>query len=592
MSTRRRQLPRDARRAMQDTAHSRPGELNVIFASVGCNDAYIVDTLLPRIADHPDVTVCAILDPGFGDQQIARAASNACSALPNASRHTNVRHVADVEQEAAELCAWANLLVLAPIDAYSLAKMLTGQTGNLLLEVLRSWNVSRKVLLLPGMSHLMWKNPMTGKQMAQIRDEWDWVRTFNPILWDFDSFGTKKVTSWESANEVVEAVHNQVELLTLGVGLTVAPIPRATLTKPSARPSNRLPPELWTIIFDMVGDWELAQNLHVYTNVQPPTEWLKHIRRKESNDSQFDYMESLEWTILCGTVYDVKQFVRDHGVPRFLSRTCLTLMMRFAMTPLMAYLESVDHTLLWIDKNFFPDKSSAVFGRAEILEFWRKSPSFAKKEYTNAALDGASRMGFVHVLEWWRCSGLPLKYTEAALEQASGNNHIAVLDWWKAQHYAEDSNLSTDNAGRAPISGPIKLKPGKSICYAAQNGHVDVVQWWLKSGISFAHEDGVAKLASAHGHVAVLQLWYDLKGGKIIYDNSVLPLATKHGWIAVLDWWRCSGLKVEYRICDVEEALEDGFEGQRGVEMRSWWARNGLNLGSLGTSEWMKTKVL
>ncbi|KAF1823608.1 uncharacterized protein K489DRAFT_388350 [Dissoconium aciculare CBS 342.82] len=557
MSVRRRQVPRDARRALQDTAHSHPGELNVIFASVGCNDA----------------------------------------------RHTNVRHVADVEQEAAELCAWANILVLAPIDAYSLAKMLTGQTGNLLLELLRSWNVSRKVLMLPGMSQLMWRNPMTSKQMTEIRDNWDWVRTFKPILWEFDSFGTKKVTSWDSANELVEAVHNQVELLKLGEGLTVAPIPRAILPKPSTRPSNRLPPELWTIIFDMVGDWELAQNLHVYTNLKPPSDWYAHIRHKESEDRQLSDMETLEWIILCGTLCNVKQFVQDRGVPRILSRMCLTLMMRFAMTPLLAYLESVDHKILLCppERSFFPDKASAVFGRVEILEFWCKSPTFADREYTEAAMDGASRMGFVHVLDWWRRSGLPLKYTEAALETASGNGHIAVLEWWKAQACIDSNSASgiseldrVDTTGRTSPTGLplIRLKPGKSICFAAQNGHTEVVHWWLESGITFAHEDTVAKLASAHGHVAILELWYEMKGGKIIFDNSVLPLATKHGWIAVLEWWRRSGLTVEYRICDVEEALEDGFEGERGVEMRRWWAHNGLNLGSLGTSEWMKTKVL
>jgi hypothetical protein len=216
-------------------------------------------------------------------------------------------------------------------------------------------------------------------------------------------------------------------------------------------------------------------------------------------------------------------------------------------------------------------------------------------------MDGASRMGFVHVLDWWRRSGLPLKYTEAALETASGNGHIAVLEWWKAQACIDSNSAGgiseldrVDSAGHTSPTGLplIRLKPGKSICFAAQNGHTEVVRWWLESGITFAHEDTVAKLASAHGHVAILELWYEMKGGKIIFDNSVLPLATKHGWIAVLEWWRRSGLTVEYRICDVEEALEDGFEGERGVEMRRWWAHNGLNLGSLGTSEWMKTKVL
>jgi hypothetical protein len=77
----------------------------------------------------------------------------------------------------------------------------------------------------------------------------------------------------------------------------------------------------------------------------------------------------------------------------------------------------------------------------------------------------------------------------------------------------------------------------------------------------------------------------------MIFDNQVLVGATKNGNVCVLEWWKQSGLKVEYKTCDVEEALEDGDEGERGMEVRRWWAKNGLNLG-VGTSEWMKTKTL
>jgi hypothetical protein len=117
------------------------------------------------------------------------------------------------------------------------------------------------------------------------------------------------------------------------------------------------------------------------------------------------------------------------------------------------------------------------------------------------------------------------------------------------------------------------------------------VRWWVNSGIPFPHEDAVAKLASTHGHVEVLKVWHAVKGSKMIFDNQVLVGATKMGHVNVLEWWKLSGLRVEYKTCDIEEALEDGIEGRKGMEVRRWWARNGLNLG-VGTSEWMKPKVL
>ena len=75
------------------------------------------------------------------------------------------------------------------------------------------------------------------------------------------------------------------------------------------------------------------------------------------------------------------------------------------------------------------------------------------------------------------------------------------------------------------------------------------------------------------------------------YDNQVLVGPTKNGHVEVLDWWKQSKYTVEYKTCDIEEALEDSLGGSGEDRIRAWWARNGLNLG-VGTSEWMKVKVL
>ncbi|TKA82820.1 hypothetical protein B0A55_01048 [Friedmanniomyces simplex] len=566
-------------------SEGRDRELNVLFASTSCTNASVVNDLLPRLADLPDVSLRAVLDAGFRGQDFIRASAQ-CLTLPNTSRSSQVDSE-DVEQEAAELCEWASLLVLGPMDSSTLAKMLAGHTDNLLLEILRSWNVSKKVLLVPGMSNLMWENPMTKKQLTKIRRKWNWIQVLPPILWSFKN-GKKKLDTWEApTEELVDAVRNQVDLKNIGQDMQVSPSSRTSITASrqgvADRPNCMLPPELWTMIFDFTGDWELAQTLHIYTNLSPPPEWASHT----SSQGPRNYMEALELTILRGNLSDVKHFIATHSVPRWLSKLCIKLIMRFAMTPLLAHLEANHKDLFWatFGHTFLPDKASSVFGRTEILEFWRTSPSFLTKEYNVEALDSASRAGFVHVLEWWQHSGLPLKFTEAALEQASSQGHVPVLEWWKSQSTAlDDTSASVD-------SSKVRLKPGKSICHATQNGHTDVVRWWLQSGIPFPHEDTVAKLASTHGHVEILELWHELKGSKIIFDNQVLVGATKMGNVKVLDFWKRSGLKVEYKTCDVEEALEDGDEGEKGMEVRRWWARNGLNLG-VGTSEWMKTKYL
>lgn len=557
-------------------------ELHILVASTGCTDPIIVNNLIPRLAKLSDCSVKAILDPSFRGQDFL-AASSSCLTIPNVGRTYSKtgEDALEIECEAIDLCQWADIMVLAPIDANNLAKMLHGDTDNLLLEVLRSWNVSKKILMVPGMSSLMWENPMTKKQLTKIRRKWNWIQVLQPILWTFEE-GKKRITSWVGMAELVETVKNQVDLMNIGQGVEYSPMLGTSFKYNQRQSTSRLPPELWTLIFDATGDWELAQTLHVYTNLEAPPEWQRHA----SPQGPQTYMEQLEWTLLTGGLGDIKSFIAKNSVPRWLSRICTKLIMRFAMTPLLSHLESEHKDLFWstFGHTFLPDKASSVFGRIEILNFWNTSPSFLTKKYTAEALDGASRQGFVHVLDWWRRSGLRLVFTEAALEQASSQNHLDILEWWR--NLAAQSNEPAGSEAE-----PLRLKPGKSICYATQAGHASVVRWWVRSGIPFGYEDTVAKLASTHGHVEVLKVWHELKESKMIFDNQVLVGATKMGHVDVLEWWKQSGLRVEYKTCDVEEALEDGIEGKKGEEVRRWWAKNGLNLG-VGTSEWMKTKVL
>lgn len=569
---------------IQTAAGMTPRPLNVVVASTGCTDAPIINKLLPQLVSLPECSVRAVLDPGAHGADLIAASSN-CLAVPNVSR-TQLRSsgdVVEIEKEAFDLCQWADLLVLAPIDANNLAKMLHGDTDNLVLEILRSWNVSKKIVMVPGMSSLMWENPMTKKQLTKIKRKWNWIQVLQPLLWTFEN-DKKKVTCWDALDEVVDTARNQVDLINIGHGVHVTPNASSTFKTSSKKSRTVLPPELWSMIIDATSDWELAKTLHIYTNLEPPAEWQQHA----SPRGPTTYMEQLEWTLLTGNLSNIKKFIADNSVPRWLSRLCIKLIMRFSMTSVLSYLESNHKDLFWatFDGTFLPDKASSVFGRVEVLDYWNTSAWFLNKKYTAETLDGASRQGFIDVLGWWQKSGLTLIFTEAALEQASSAGHIAVLEWWRniSQRHHHASSPDDDTK-------PIRLKPGKSICYASQSGNADVVRWWVNSGIPFPHEDAVAKLASTHGHVEVLKVWHAVKGSKMIFDNQVLVGATKMGHVNVLEWWKQSGLRVEYKTCDVEEALEDGVEGLKGMEVRKWWARNGLNLG-VGTSEWMKPKVL
>ncbi len=67
-----------------------------------------------------------------------------------------------------ELRRWAEVFVIAPLDANTLAKLAGGLCDNCLTCVWRAWDTSRPVLLAPAMNTLMWQHPLTARHLRQL----------------------------------------------------------------------------------------------------------------------------------------------------------------------------------------------------------------------------------------------------------------------------------------------------------------------------------------------------------------------------------------------------------------------------------------
>ncbi|KAK4232449.1 Phosphopantothenoylcysteine decarboxylase [Podospora fimiseda] len=562
----------------------RPRSLHLLIAANGARDVAYAETIAVRLSKESQIMTRAIVD-----DMTHRLAQEIITIQNQSFKSTVSQYVDDCQSQASELVAWADLLVLAPIDADTLAKMMCGISDTLLLQVLRGWDASKQILLVPGMTTNMWENPVSKRQMSKLHRKWNWIRVINPpILWHYKNSSTKRVVEWGGFNEVLGIIKNHAALLNMGHNVEVG-MPAASSAAASKKARIRLPPEIWSIIFEFTNDWELATSLGVYTKLEMPTSegWRKEPR--DPQDPLQVFMHELEWTLLTADTEAVCKKL-DEAPESFhdLSALAVHLIFKFSLTGVLAYIEAhLPHIFKCFDGRTIPTKASAYYGRTEILDWWHKSPSFLEKQYDEEALNGASMRGFVHVLEWWRASGLPLRYSETAFEMASSKGHIDVLDWWK-ETSSQDSSIN--------------LKPGRAILGAAQWGHVSVMRWWEESGIPVGHQDAVCKMASKSGQVEVLEFWRQCRGDdKLQFDNQILIEPTYHAYIPVLEWWRKyahgelpgmngrKGKRVEYKTMDVEEALEDSLGDQ--TKVRRWWAENGLNLG-LGTSEWMKIRSL
>jgi phosphopantothenoylcysteine decarboxylase len=70
-----------------------------------------------------------------------------------------------------ELRRWADVLLIAPLDANTLAKLALGICDNCLTCVWRAWDRTRPVVLAPAMNTLMWEHPATARHLQQIADD-------------------------------------------------------------------------------------------------------------------------------------------------------------------------------------------------------------------------------------------------------------------------------------------------------------------------------------------------------------------------------------------------------------------------------------
>ncbi|KAK3303380.1 flavoprotein [Chaetomium strumarium] len=567
----------------------RPRSLHLLVASNGPRDVAFAEAIAVRLSKETQITTRAVVD------EMTHRLAQEILAVQNRSLRlgagdgSRLKDIESCQQQASELVEWTDLLVLAPIDADNLAKMMCGISDTLLLEVLRSWDASKRILMIPGMSTQMWENPVTKRQMSKLHRKWGWIRVMPPILWHYDnSAHPKRIVEWDGFTELLGIIKNQADFLKLGHDVEVSAHPGASPAI-STKARSTLPPEIWSMIFEFTNDWELATCLGVFTTLEMPTSQGWRREPKDPNDPLQVFMHDLEWTLLTANTKAVcDKLAQAPTTFHDLSALAVHLIFKFSLTGVLTYIESnLPHIFKCFDGKTIPTKASAYYGRTDILDWWARSPSFLEKQYDAEALNNASGRGFIHVLDWWRRSGLPLKYDEQALEMASSKGHVHVLEWWRETSMQDPT---------------IVLKPGRSLLAAAQWGQLAVIRWWEESGIPVGHQDAVCKMASRWGQVKVLDLWRQLRGDdKLQFDNQILIEATFHAHIPVLEWWRKyahgelpgmggrKGNKVEYKTMDVEEALEDSLGDQ--TKVRRWWAENGLNLG-LGTSEWMKIRTL
>jgi len=340
--------------------------------------------------------------------------------------------------------------------------------------------------------------------------------------------------------------------------------PSSRIGQVKSRGSTRLPSlptEVLADILDLLGDWELSRAVGLPTSLPRPHEWATASPADEAMLTGF------------APIIHASDLVRNPP-----TKLGTKAVIRFGYVHILDIVFKAyrPYFMDWfcVEEDLIPIHAS-YHGRTNILSWWRRAVearwlTFPKKRSLKLVIEDACRTGQVTSLEWWKSaqSVFPLEYTEVALELASSKNQVRVLEWWK-------------NSG-------LPLKVGRVMDGASIAGHVDVLQWWQQSLVEFKYDRQAMHHASMYGRVEVLQWWLE-SNLQMIFDQDALTLASKHNRPEVLEWWDKSGLPVQYRICDIEEALEDAIGG--GEAAREWWEGKGVNFNA-NDKEWMKLQTL
>lgn len=80
-----------------------------------------------------------------------------------------------------ELRKWADIFLIAPLSANTLAKLANGICNNLLTSVLRDWTPSTPVLVAPAMNTFMYINPMTKTHLKILQEDAPYITVLSPV---------------------------------------------------------------------------------------------------------------------------------------------------------------------------------------------------------------------------------------------------------------------------------------------------------------------------------------------------------------------------------------------------------------------------
>ncbi|KAH7165362.1 flavoprotein [Dactylonectria macrodidyma] len=204
------------------------GKLHVLLAASGSVATIKLVQIINGLAEHRNVSVRVILTNSamhfLAGQSSEQPTVSELNYMPNVDAvYTDASEWAKPWKRGApilhiNLRKWADVLVVAPLSANTMAKVVNGMCDNLLTSVIRAWDATgtvdggqvKKIIVAPSMNTAMWRHPITAKQIKTLEEEWGgesgWVEVLRPVAKALacGDVGEGGMVSWQSIVAVIE----------------------------------------------------------------------------------------------------------------------------------------------------------------------------------------------------------------------------------------------------------------------------------------------------------------------------------------------------------------------------------------------------
>eukprot|EP00930_Biecheleria_cincta_P099659 TRINITY_DN91270_c0_g1_i1.p1 TRINITY_DN91270_c0_g1~~TRINITY_DN91270_c0_g1_i1.p1 ORF type:complete len:315 (+),score=48.84 TRINITY_DN91270_c0_g1_i1:50-946(+) len=158
------------------------GRPRVVLVATGSVASVKVPELAAMLREFADLAV-VLTGPGqfmVSDSVAGRYAQSNFAAWQQLQRHGDIHVLTDADEwdgyqdvsgdavVHVELRKWADILVVAPCSANTLAKVALGICDNLATCLLRAWDPEKPLIIAPSMNTVMWEHPTTAEHLCML----------------------------------------------------------------------------------------------------------------------------------------------------------------------------------------------------------------------------------------------------------------------------------------------------------------------------------------------------------------------------------------------------------------------------------------